>query len=96
VLSAPTWLRGLLMPDSETPAGDALEQLQTPADAESAVGDDVPQVALEAPEADAVDQQTSVGDDDPTSTARDAAWDADEGDLAEGSREIGYDDEDYR
>jgi len=84
------------MPDSETPAGDALEQLQTPADAESAVGDDVPQVALEAPEADAVEQQTSVQDDEPTSSPRDAPWDADEGDLAEGSRAVGYDDEDHR
>jgi len=84
------------MPDSETPSGDALEQLQTPSDAESAVGDDVPQVAFEAPEADAVEQQTSVRDDEPTSTRRDASWDADEGDLAEGSREVGYDDEDYR
>jgi len=84
------------MPDSETPAGDALEQLQTPEDAEAAVGDAVPQVALEAPEADAVEQQTSVGDDDPAPARRDAAWDADEGDLAEGSREVGYDDEDYR
>jgi len=84
------------MPDPETPAGDALEQLQTPEDAEGAVGDAVPQVALEAPEADAVEQQTSVREDDPAPERRDAEWDADEGDLAEGSREVGYDDEDYR
>ena len=84
------------MPDSETPAGDALEQLQTPEDAEAAVGDDVPQVALEAPEADAVEQQTPVRDDEPAAAQRDATWDADEGDLAESSREVGYDDEDYR
>jgi hypothetical protein len=84
------------MPDSETPEGDALEQLQSPADAQSAVGDDVPHVGLEAPEADAVEQQTSVGDDEPVQARRDGSWDADEGDLAEGSREVGYDDEDHR
>jgi len=84
------------MPDSETPSGDALEQLQTPADAESAVGEDIPQVAFEATEADAVEQQTSVSDDDPAPTRRDGSWDADEGDLAESSREVGYDDEDHR
>jgi hypothetical protein len=88
--------RGLLMPDSETPEGDALEQLQTPADAESVIGADAPQVGIEAPEADAVEQQTSVHDEEPDPARRDASWDADEGDLAEGSRAVGYDDEDYR
>ena len=84
------------MPDAETPAADALEQLQSPADAEGAVGSDAPQVALEAPEADAVEQQTSLRDEAPPVTRPDASWDADEGDLAESSREVGYDDEDYR
>jgi len=84
------------MPDFTTPAGDALEQTQAPVHAESAVADDVPQVALEASEADAVEQQTSLGDDDPATTRSDAPWDADEGDLAEGAREVGYDDENYR
>ena len=84
------------MPDSQTPGADALEQLQDPEDAQAAVGDDVPQVALEAPEADAVEQQTSLRDEDPAQTPRDSSWDADEGDLAESSREVGYDDEDYR
>ncbi|HET6817456.1 MAG TPA: hypothetical protein VFH66_09570 [Mycobacteriales bacterium] len=84
------------MPDSETPGADALEQSQDPSDAQSAVGGDVPQVALEAPEADAVEQQTSLRDDDSDVTQRDASWDADEGDLAESAREVGYDDEDYR
>jgi hypothetical protein len=84
------------MPDSETPRADALEQLQDPADAEAAAGDDVPQVALEAPEADAVEQQTSLRGDDESSSRPNASWDADEGDLAESSREVGYDDEDYR
>jgi hypothetical protein len=82
------------MPDAETPEGDALEQLQDPADA--AVGSDQPQVAFEAPEADAVEQQTSLRDEAPPVTPPDASWDADEGDLAESSREVGYDDEDYR
>jgi hypothetical protein len=84
------------MPDSTTPAGDALEQQQDPVDADSAVTDDVPQVALEASEADAVEQQTSLRDDDPATTRSDAPWDADEGDLAEGAREVGYDDDNYR
>ncbi|HET7309708.1 MAG TPA: hypothetical protein VFJ17_00120 [Mycobacteriales bacterium] len=84
------------MPDSQTPGPDALEQLQDPADAQAAVGADVPQVALEASEADAVEQQTSLRDEDRTQAPRDASWDADEGDLAESSREVGYDDEDYR
>ena len=84
------------MPDSQTPGADALEQLQNPDDAQAAVGDDVPQVALEAPEADAVEQQTSLRDDEPAQASRDSSWDADEGDLAESSREVGYDDEDYR
>ena len=84
------------MPDAETPGADALEQLQDPADAEAAVGSDQPEVALEAPEADAVEQQTSLRDEAPRETRPDASWDADEGDLAESSREVGYDDEDYR
>ena len=84
------------MPDSETPGADALEQLQDPADAEAAIDGDVPHVALEAPEADAVEQQTSLRADDPAVDRRAASWDADEGDLAESSREVGYDDEDYR
>jgi hypothetical protein len=84
------------MADPETPEVDALEQLQDPADAESAVGGAAPQVAMEASEADAVEQQTDIGDADPAAVARGASWDADEGDLAESSREIGYDDEDYR
>ena len=84
------------MPDPETPEGDALEQLQDSADAESAVGGDTPEVALEAPEADAVEQQTAVRDTGPEPAQQGASWDADEGDLAESSREVGYDDEDYR
>jgi hypothetical protein len=84
------------MADPESTAGDALEQLQDPTDAESAVSADAPQVALEAAEADAVEQQTSVRDADPAPVAQGASWDADEGDLAESSREVGYDDEDYR
>jgi hypothetical protein len=84
------------MPDAETPGSDALEQLQDPADAEAAVGSDQPEVALEAPEADAVEQQTSLRDEAPPVTRPGATWDADEGDLAESSREVGYDDEDYR
>jgi hypothetical protein len=84
------------MPDSEAPEGDALEQLQEPADAEAAVGTDVPRVALEAAEADAVEQQTSLRDEDPAESRPDASWDADEGDLAESSREVGYDDDDHR
>ena len=84
------------MPDPETPEGDALEQLQDSADAEAAVGGDTPEVALEASEADAVEQQTAVRDTDPAPARKEASWDADEGDLAESSREVGYDDEDYR
>lgn len=84
------------MPDSETPSGDALEQLQDPADAEAAVGAATPQVALEASEADAVDQQTPVRGEEPDPANADRPWDADEGDLAESSRQVGYDDEDYR
>ena len=71
------------MPDFTTPAGDALEQQQDPVDAQ-------------ASEADAVEQQTSLRDDDPATTRSDAPWDADEGDLAEGAREVGYDDDNYR
>jgi hypothetical protein len=87
------------MPDAETPEGDALEQLQDAADPENAVGSvgsPVPQVAFEAPEADAVEQQTALRDPDAPPAAAGATWDADEGDLAESSREVGYDDEDYR
>jgi hypothetical protein len=53
-------------------------------------------VALEAPEADAVEQQTSLRDEAPQESQPNPSWDADEGDLAESSREVGYDDEDYR
>jgi hypothetical protein len=84
------------MADSETPSGDALEQLQDPSDAQAAVGAGDPEVALEASEADAVDQQTSLDDDEPAGSSDDRPWDADEGDLAESSRQVGYDDEDYR
>ena len=84
------------MPDTETPEGDALEQQQDPAEAQSAVSDGRPEVALEAPEADAVEQQTDVDREASAPPAGDAPWDADEGDLAESSREVGYDDEDYR
>ena len=84
------------MPDADTTEGDALEQLQDAEDAQSAVGSDVPEVALEAPEADAVEQQTALRDADLAPQTGDAPWDADEGDLAESSREVGYDDEDYR
>jgi hypothetical protein len=84
------------MPDAETPDADALEQLQDAADAEGAVGTAVPEVALEAPEADAVEQQTAVGDTEPTPPPGASRWDADEGDLAESSLEVGYDDDDYR
>jgi hypothetical protein len=84
------------MPDAGTPEGDALEQLQSPAGAEGVVGSDAPQVAFEAPEADAVEQQTSIRDEAPPVARPDSSWSADEGDLAESSREVGYDDEDYR
>ncbi|HET7529657.1 MAG TPA: hypothetical protein VFJ98_01730 [Mycobacteriales bacterium] len=84
------------MPDRESTDGDALEQRQGLGDAEAAVGSDVPEVALEAPEADAVEQQTSLRDDEPSANGAGESWDADEGDLAESSREVGYDDEDYR
>ena len=84
------------MPESETPGSNALEQLQDSADVEISAGSDQPEVALEAPEADAVEQQTSLRDEAPRETQPDASWDADEGDLAESSREVGYDDEDYR
>ena len=84
------------MPDSETPAADALEQLQGSADVEVSGGTDQPEVALEAPEADAVEQQTSLRDEAPPVARPDAAWDADEGDLAESAREVPYGDDDYR
>ena len=57
---------------------------------------ETPEVAAEAPEADAVEQQTPLRDEVPPVTPPDASWDADEGDLAESAREVGYDDEDYR
>jgi hypothetical protein len=85
------------MPDNETPVADAAEQQQDVSDAAAASGAGDAEVALEAPEADAVEQQTPVGDaeatTDPSVSDR---WDADEGDLAESSREVGYDDEEHR
>jgi hypothetical protein len=85
------------MPDNETPVTDAVEQQQDAGDASTASGAVDAEVALEAPEADAVEQQTPVGDGDPTADpAVSSRWDADEGDLAESSREVGYDDEDHR
>ena len=84
------------MPDPETPSGDALEQLQDPSDAQSAVGTETPEVALEASEADAVEQQISVRGEEPDTANAERPWDADEGDLAESSRQVGYDDDDYR
>ena len=84
------------MPDVEMTDGDALEQLQDAEDAQRAAGSAVPEVALEAAEADAVEQQTDLRDADPTPPSTGASWDADEGDLAESSREVDYDDDDYR
>jgi len=84
------------MPDVEMTDGDAVEQLQDPEDAQSAAGSAVPEVALEAPEADAVEQQTELRDADRATPSTGASWDADEGDLAESSREVGYDEDDYR
>ena len=81
------------MPDIETPDADALEQQQDLEDS-SGIGRDT-EVDIEASEADAVEQQTPLG----ATGSRDANannWDVDEGDLAESSREVEFDDEDYR
>jgi len=84
------------MPDRETTDGDALEQRQDPSDPATAVGDDTPELSFEIPEADAVEQQTTVREATVDVGRREPAWDADEGDLAESAREVPFDDDDYR
>ena len=84
------------MPDTETSDGDALEQRQDPSDPASAVSSDVPEMAIEVAEADAVEQQTDVRGDEAAAARGETSWDADEGDLAESAREVPYGDEDYR
>ena len=84
------------MPDRETADGDALEQQQDPSDPATAVGDDAPELSIETPEADAVEQQTTVREATVDVGRREPAWDADEGDLAESAREVPFDDDDYR
>ena len=82
------------MPDLETPDGDAVEQQQDPDDP-ALLGSGQTEVGLETPEADAAEQQTPLGG----TGSRDASsyhWDVDEGDLAESSREVEFDDDDYR
>jgi hypothetical protein len=81
------------MADLETPDGDAVEQQQTTAD--GGRQEEIGEVALEAPEADAVEQHTPVRGDERAPIAS-TTWEADEGDLAESAREVPLDDDDYR
>jgi hypothetical protein len=85
------------MPDRDSADGDALEQQQDPSDPATAVGDDrATERSIETPEADAVEQQTTVREATVDVGRREPAWDADEGDLAESAREVPFDDDDYR
>jgi hypothetical protein len=54
-------------------------------------------IDIEAPEADVAEQHTAAVPDEPRDTApEEVPLDADPADVSEQTREVGYDDDDYR